>query len=145
MGSYHVTGEITNVGQDTLSSVLVTIHFYDPSGNLVADSTCCYANPLNIDPGHTSAFDSFVMSNQISGKPVSYSANNFTAGNMTSAGSQPTFGGKSLSSSLAASSSRGGLRQIPSNSTYYPGNDASLIQAHVIGAKKDISGFWDMH
>ncbi len=72
IGSYHVTGEITNEGNDTISSVLVTVHFYDASGNLVADSTCCYTTPSDIDAGHTATFDSFVMSNEISGTPVSY-------------------------------------------------------------------------
>lgn len=71
-GAYHVMGEITNKGNDTLNSVQVTVHFYDASGNLIADSTCCLTTPLNIDPGHTSTFDSFVTSDQISGKPASY-------------------------------------------------------------------------
>jgi hypothetical protein len=71
-GAYHVMGEITNKGNDTLNSVQVTVHFYDASGNLIADSTCCFTTPLNIDPGHTSTFDSFVTSDQISGKPASY-------------------------------------------------------------------------
>lgn len=71
-GAYHVMGEITNRGNDTLNSVQVTVHFYDASGNLIADSTCCFTTPLNIDPGHTSTFDSFVTSDQISGKPASY-------------------------------------------------------------------------
>lgn len=56
IGSYHVTGEITNKGNDTLNSVLVTVHFYDASGSLVAASTCCYTTPSNIDPGHTPLF-----------------------------------------------------------------------------------------
>jgi hypothetical protein len=71
-GAYHVMGEITNKGNDTLNSVQVTAHFYDGSRNLIADSTCCITTPPNIDPGHTSTFDSFVTSDQISGKPVSY-------------------------------------------------------------------------
>lgn len=72
IGSYHVTGEITYKGNDTLNSVLVTVHFYDASGNLVAASTRCYTTPSNIDPGHTATYDIFVMSNEISAKPVSY-------------------------------------------------------------------------
>jgi hypothetical protein len=107
-----VTGEIMNKGNDTLNSVLVTVHFYDSSGNLVADTACCYTTPTDRDPGHTATFDSFAMSNQISGKPVSFrlsydwsaptpsvnqapsqSASNFTGGNITSAA-------KSSSSSL---------------------------------------------
>ena len=72
IGNYHVTGQITNEGNDTINSVLVTVHFYDASGNFVADSTCCYTTPSDIDPGHTSTFDSFVMSKEINGTPVSY-------------------------------------------------------------------------
>ncbi len=72
IGAYHVMGEITNKGNDTLNSVEVTVHFYDVGGNLIADSTCCITTPPNIDPGHTATFDSFVTSDQITGKPVSY-------------------------------------------------------------------------
>ena len=72
IGSYHVTGEITNMGNDTLNFVLVTVHFYDASGQLVAASTCCYATPTDIDTGHTATFDSFVQSADITGKPVMY-------------------------------------------------------------------------
>ena len=39
---------------------------------LLADSSCCFTNPTNIDPGHTATFDSFAMPNEISGEPVSY-------------------------------------------------------------------------
>lgn len=137
IGSYHVTGEITNVGNDTLSSVLVTVHFYDAGGNLVAASTCCYTTPSDIAPSHTATFDSFAMSNQISGKPVSYrlsydwsaptpivnqapsqSATNFTASNMTSAVSKPIFG----------SGLRNVLKQIPSTAADYPNNDPKSVK-----------------
>ena len=43
-------------------------------------------------------------------------------------------------SSSFGSSSRGGLRQIQSVTTDYPGNDPSVIQVHVTSAKKDIIG-----
>jgi len=155
IGDYHVTGEITNVGNDALSFVLVTVHFYDAGGNLVAASTCCYTTPTDIAAGHTATFDSFVMSNQISGKPVSYrlsydwsapsqSASNFTGGNMTSAAesSLPSSSSSSSSNPLSSfgSSSKGGLQQIQSETTDYPGNDPSAIQVHVTSAKKDIIG-----
>jgi hypothetical protein len=71
-GSYHVRGEITNNGNTTLNSVMVTVHFYGANGQLVADSLCCYTSPINIDAGHTATFDSFAMANEISGEPVSY-------------------------------------------------------------------------
>lgn len=142
IGSYHVTGEITNKGNDTLSTVLVTVHFYDARGNLVADSTCCYTTPTDIAPSHTATFDSFVMSNQISGTPANYrlsydwsaptvtqtsttgkqtpsqSTTNFTAGNMTSAVSKPIFG----------SGLRNVLKQIPSTAADYPNNDPKSLQ-----------------
>jgi hypothetical protein len=35
IGSYHVRGEITNEGKDTLNFVKVTVHFYDGSGQLI--------------------------------------------------------------------------------------------------------------
>jgi hypothetical protein len=72
IGSYHVKGEITNTGTDTLNFVRVTAHFYDGSGQLVASSTCCYTTPSDIDAGRTATFDSFVQSADISGKPTSY-------------------------------------------------------------------------
>ena len=72
IGAYHVQGEITNVGNDTLNFVLVTVHFYDSSGQLVAATTCCYTTPTNIAAGHTVTFDSFATSDQANGKPESY-------------------------------------------------------------------------
>jgi hypothetical protein len=72
IGDYHVKGEITNIGKSILNFVKVTVHFYDAKGQLIADSSCCYTDPTNIDPGHTSTFDSFAMANEISGEPVSY-------------------------------------------------------------------------
>ena len=72
IGDYHIVGEITNTGNDTLSFVQVTVHLYDASNRLIGDSTCCYTTPTNIDAGHTSTFDSFVTSDHINGTPVSY-------------------------------------------------------------------------
>jgi hypothetical protein len=72
IGAYHVRGEIKNISNDTLQFVQVTAHFYDESGQPVGATTCCYAQPTDIDPGHTSTFDSFVMKDAISGKPTSY-------------------------------------------------------------------------
>ena len=52
-------------------------HILNPSSsfshsNTTLDSSCCYTDPINIDPGHTSTFDSFDMASDISGRPVSY-------------------------------------------------------------------------
>jgi hypothetical protein len=72
IGDYHIVGEITNTGNDTLSFVQVTVHLYDAGNQLIGDSTCCYTTPTNIDAGHTSTFDSFVTSDHINGTPVSF-------------------------------------------------------------------------
>ena len=72
IGDYHIVGEITNTGKDTLSFVRVTVHLYDVRNRLIGDSTCCYTTLTNIDAGHTSTFDSFVTSNHINGTPVFY-------------------------------------------------------------------------
>jgi hypothetical protein len=70
-GAYHVTGEITNVVNQSFSSVAVTAHLYDAAGNLVGDALG-YSTPANIDPGHTATFDSLVLPDQLNGKPVSF-------------------------------------------------------------------------
>jgi hypothetical protein len=73
IGAYHVRGEIKNLSNDTtLQFVKVTAHLYDGSGQPVAVTTCCYADPHDIEPGHTSTFDSFAQEDVISGTPTSY-------------------------------------------------------------------------
>jgi hypothetical protein len=72
IGSYHVTGEIKNLGASALALVQVTAHFYDDNNQTVGITTCCYANPSDIEPGHTSTFDSFAMKDQMSGTPKSF-------------------------------------------------------------------------
>jgi hypothetical protein len=73
IGTYHVRGEIKNLSNDTtLQFVKVTAHLYDGSGQPVAVTTCCYADPHDIEPGHTSTFDSFAQKDEISGTPASY-------------------------------------------------------------------------
>jgi hypothetical protein len=145
IGSYHVTGEIINKENDTLNSVLVTVHFYNGSGNLVADTTCCYTTPTDIDPGHTATFDSFAMSNQISGKPVSFrlsydwsvptptvnqapsqSASNFTGGNMTSAAKSSSSSSSSSSSGSSPSTSFGSSSSSISSSSSSSSNSRSV-------------------
>ena len=71
-GNYHARVEITNNGNTTLNSVMVTVHFCGANGKIVADSLCCFTNPINIDPGHKAIFDSFAMANEISCEPVTY-------------------------------------------------------------------------
>jgi hypothetical protein len=72
IGSYHVRGEIRNVGNDTLQFVKVTAHFYDANNQPVGATSCCYADPTDIEPGHTSTFDSFAMKGDLSATPSSY-------------------------------------------------------------------------
>jgi len=72
IGAWHVKGEITNVGNDTLQFVRVTIHFYDSSGGLIGDSSCCYSTPDSIEPHHTVTFDSFANKDEITAIPSSY-------------------------------------------------------------------------
>jgi hypothetical protein len=72
IGSYHVRGEIRNVGNDTLQFVKVTAHFYDADNQPVGATSCCYADPSNIEAGHTSTFDSFAMKDTLSTAPSSY-------------------------------------------------------------------------
>jgi hypothetical protein len=72
IGSYHVIGEITNNGNSTIQNVMVTAHFYDANNGLIGVSTCCYTTPINIDPGHTATFDSFVQKSDYTGTPASF-------------------------------------------------------------------------
>jgi hypothetical protein len=72
-GSYHIRGEIKNLSTDTtLQFVKVTAHLNDERGQPIAVTTCCYADPSDIEPGLTSTFDSFAQKDETSGKPTSY-------------------------------------------------------------------------
>jgi len=72
IGAYHVKGEIKNLSPDPLNYVMVTAHFYDANNQTVGVSTCCYANPSDIEPNHTSTFDSFAQKDDMSGTPKSF-------------------------------------------------------------------------
>jgi hypothetical protein len=72
IGSYFVRGEIKNLGDTALTSVQVYVHFYDDNNQTVGIPAFCYADPSNIEPGHTSTFDTFVMTDQMSGTPKSF-------------------------------------------------------------------------
>ena len=72
IGSYHVRGEIKNLGENPLSFVKVTAHFYDENNQTVGITTCCYADPSDIEPNHTSTFDSFAMKDDMSDTPKSF-------------------------------------------------------------------------
>jgi hypothetical protein len=72
IGSYHVRGDVKNLGNDTLQFVKVTVHFFDAANQPIGDTGCCYTNPDSIEPGHTSTFDSFATKDEMSLKPTSY-------------------------------------------------------------------------
>jgi len=72
IGDYHVIGEIKNLSQDPLTYVKVTAHFYDSNNQTVGVTTCCYADPTDIEPNHTSTFDSFADSKEMLGTPKSF-------------------------------------------------------------------------
>jgi len=72
IGDYHVIGEIKNLSQDPLTYVKVTAHFYDSDNQTVGITTCCYADPTDIEPNHTSTFDSFADSKEMLGTPKSF-------------------------------------------------------------------------
>ena len=72
IGTYHVRGEIKNVGEDELQYVQVTAHFYDTDGNPIGVTSCCYTQPDSIESGHTATFDSFADKDELSGKPSSF-------------------------------------------------------------------------
>ena len=50
----------------------VTAHFYDSENQPIGATSCCYADPTDIEPGHTSTFDSFAMKGDLSVIPSSY-------------------------------------------------------------------------
>jgi len=71
LGDYEITGEVTNVGNDTLQFVQITAHLYDATGQLVG-SGFGYTTPTNLDAQHTGTYDIFVTKDSLNGKPTSY-------------------------------------------------------------------------
>ena len=72
IGDYHVKGSIKNLGESTLEFVRVTGHFLDDNNQTVGVTSCCYAEPTDIEAGHTSTFDSFVQKDDLSDTPTSF-------------------------------------------------------------------------
>jgi hypothetical protein len=70
VGYWHVVGEVTNVGNSSISSVQITAHFYS-GGQLIGDALG-YTSPINLDPGHTGTFDALQSADQINGSPDSF-------------------------------------------------------------------------
>ena len=71
-GGYNVRGEIKNLGDTELTSVQVTVHFYDDNNQTVGITPHCFADPSSIEPGHTSTFETFSMKDDMSGTPKSF-------------------------------------------------------------------------
>lgn len=72
IGDYHVKGSIKNLGPETLQFVRVTGHFVDDKNQTVGVTSCCYAEPTDIEPGHTATFDSFVQKDDVSATPKAF-------------------------------------------------------------------------
>jgi hypothetical protein len=71
IGAWHITGEITNVGNDSLQFVHITAHLYDATGQLVGNGDG-YTSPTNLDTQHTGTFDTLITKDTLSGTPTSY-------------------------------------------------------------------------
>lgn len=65
----HVIGSIKNIGEDTLTYVDVTAHFFDENNEPIGITSCCFAEPEDIESGHTSTFDSFGNLQEMNGQP----------------------------------------------------------------------------
>jgi hypothetical protein len=52
--------------------VKVTAYFYADDNQTAGITSCCYASPIEIEPGHTATFDSFAMEDDMAAKPTSY-------------------------------------------------------------------------
>jgi hypothetical protein len=72
INNWHIKGQVTNTGTATLEYVDIVAHFYDNNNQPIGVTTCCYASPETIEPGHTSAFDSFVGDDDLASIPSSY-------------------------------------------------------------------------
>jgi hypothetical protein len=71
IGAWHITGEITNVGNDSLQFVHITAHLYDATGQLVGNGDG-YTSPTNLDSQHTGTFDTLITKDTLSGTPTNY-------------------------------------------------------------------------
>lgn len=72
LGDYHVKGSIKNIGPDTLQFVKVTGFFLNDNNQTVGVTSCCYADPTDIEAGRTGTFDSFVEKDDLSDTPTSF-------------------------------------------------------------------------
>ena len=71
IGGYPIRGEIKNLGDTALRSVHLTVHFYDDNNQTVGTMSF-YVDPMDIEPGRTSTFDTYTMKDQMSGTPKAF-------------------------------------------------------------------------
>ncbi len=55
-----------------MGAVKVTAQFFDENNKTIGITTCCNASPSDMEPGHTSSFDSFASINDMVGIPKYY-------------------------------------------------------------------------
>lgn len=55
-----------------LYNLFKLLDFYDDNNQTVGVTSCCYANPTDIEAGHTATFDSFAMKDDVSSTPKSF-------------------------------------------------------------------------
>lgn len=72
IGGYHVIGEIKNLRDTQLTSVQVSVHFYDNNNQPVGITPFFYALPSYIEPGHTATFETFITKDDMTGTPKSF-------------------------------------------------------------------------
>ena len=60
-GSYHIVGEVTNLGDGTANSIKVSGAFFDYNNRVTGDGVA-YVTPDNLSPGQTAPFDISVES-----------------------------------------------------------------------------------
>ena len=71
INTWHIRGEVTNKGNDTLDYVKVTAHLFDSNSQPIG-AAWNYIDPTSLEPGHTGNFEAIVDAKELSGKPASY-------------------------------------------------------------------------
>lgn len=72
VGSYEIAGKIKNLSENALTSLNVTVIFYDDNNNIVGITRSFDIFPSDIKPGGTSIFEIFVVKEEMSAKPKSF-------------------------------------------------------------------------
>jgi len=69
--TWHVRGEVTNKGTDTLEYVKVTAHLFDSNSQPIG-TAWTYVDPTSLESGHTGNFEALVDAKELSEKPTTY-------------------------------------------------------------------------